>query len=312
MLAPSHSLLRCPHCQGQLMRARQPGDPGFQCPDCHSTFVRDPDDFFVDLRERPSSQPRSLLVHERDDRGSFGNDRFARFSVEAFVAELKRAVADCRPRRIVDVGCGGGEYGLALEGLCDEYYGLEPSDIPPHRRLARTPPEYVTLSHHDAAKPLPVGSGTADMVLFIASYDHIPNRLEVLADAWRVIAPGGFLLIGMSNYGFWLKRAANRLAGRRVLLHTEHHFCVHTPQTLIDEVIAVEPRAVVKRVEADFIQLPNLPRALSWLYAHDGLIASANRMLRTAVRSSARNAGSSMIVLFQKPQGNGAGAGGNQ
>lgn len=312
MPTPHSSLLTCPRCGGPLSRVCAPEHAGLRCANCDAPFPRDSSDFFVDLREAPPGQPRSLLVHEPEDQDSYGSGPFARFSIEAFGSALKSVLAECRPPRIIDVGCGGGEYGLALDGLCDEYYGLEPSDIPPARRLTAPPPAYMTLAHHDPARPFPVRDATADLVMFIASYDHIPNRLEVLADAWRLLVPGGFLLIGMSNYGFWLKRAANRLLRRQGFLHTEHHFCVHTVQSLIDEVTSVEPRANVSRIEAEFVHLPNLPRGLRWLYAHDRAIASANRLLRAVVTRTDRNAGSSMIVLFQKREDGGPVAAGHR
>jgi SAM-dependent methyltransferase len=44
---------------------------------------------------------------------------------------------------------------------------------------------------------LPFADGEFDTVTFVACLNHIPNRAEVLEEAWRVLNPGGQLIITM-------------------------------------------------------------------------------------------------------------------
>ncbi len=44
---------------------------------------------------------------------------------------------------------------------------------------------------------LPFKEGSFDTITFVASLNHIPHREQALRDAWRVLRPGGTILITM-------------------------------------------------------------------------------------------------------------------
>ena len=215
-------------------------------------------------------------------------------------AVLQRVLATCNPENVVDIGCGGGDYSFVLQGHLHFYYGLEPSPIPKGRVLEERPANNVVLIHTDPAKPLPLVAASAGMVMFLASYDHVPNRAQVLQQAWAAVKPGGYLLINMTNYGFWAKRILNCLVHGRVARHEDEHFCVHDPDTLEAEVLANCPGAERFTCHADYIWVPNSP--LTVLYRSRRLLQGANFFLRCCIHDllRQRNAGAVMICVFRK------------
>ncbi len=292
-------VLTCPHCgAGRIARLARAGLAApLGCLDCGVVVERDGRDWFYSFGRSVLTQDRSLLVHE----GRPGNPGMTRFAYNLNAAPLRDAVRQCSPRVLLDVGCGNGAYHELFRGLFTRYYGLEPSPIPAERRSASEPPPEVTLVHHDPAIPLPVRVSSVDLTLFIASYDHIPNRTEVLKQAWQATKPGGFLLINMTNYNFWAKRLANTLTRGSRFKHSGEHVCVHTPRSLADELrTAVGPAALVL-CQADYLYVPNTP--LTVLYRSRTILEVANRLLRLLMVRILRlsNAGSSMILVFQRP-----------
>jgi SAM-dependent methyltransferase len=223
------------------------------------------------------------------------------FSVGIVAAGLRRAIKACDPNTVLDIGCGSGWYSFSLRDCYTTYIGLEPSDIPQDRRLCEAPPRNVLLVHNDPVKPLPVADASIEMALFLASYDHIPNRRGMLEEVWRVLRPGGFILITMTNYGFWAKRLLNVLSGQQLAKAEHDHFCVHDPRTLEEEVLEFTGAKLV-RCDADDIYLPN--SRLRLLYRSQFLLGIFNRGLRFLVHDvlACSNSGSTMTLVFQKPR----------
>jgi ubiquinone/menaquinone biosynthesis C-methylase UbiE len=101
--------------------------------------------------------------------------------------------------RVLEVGCGTGRNFPALLralGANGHLYGVDLSDgmLGRARRLcAREGWKNVSLVQADAARyapPEPVHG-----VLFSLSYEVIPNHVEVLAHVWRLLKPGGNVIV---------------------------------------------------------------------------------------------------------------------
>jgi SAM-dependent methyltransferase len=241
------------------------------------------------------TQDRSLLIHEKPAI----NPNLIAFAWRINAAHLRKAVCSCRPRTILDIGCGNGAYYDLFKDLCTEYYGLDPSPIPEDRSVPVRPCNEQTLVHHDPQQRLPVSDASVEMVMFLGSYDQIPNRTEVLRDAWRTVRPGGYLLICMTNYGFWAKRLVNLISGRQVLKHKEIQFCTHDPRSLAEEVCKNAPGAKLMLCDSDYMYVPNSPFRL--LYRSKMVLTVANQLLRVAIHNflRQRESGSVLICVFQ-------------
>lgn len=113
---------------------------------------------------------------------------------------------DIRPKqKILEVGCGRGFYQECLGQLYPtaRITGLDRS--PKYLRQARevvTTPN-VTLVKGDALS-LPFESETFDRVFATEVLEHIPNHSKALAEMYRVVKPGGRIVVTVphANYPF--------------------------------------------------------------------------------------------------------------
>jgi SAM-dependent methyltransferase len=295
MNSPDTTILECPTCRGPIVSIGQGAERVLRCSFCSKQYRIDAAEGFFCFNRELAAQERSLLVHQEPDK----NPYMTAFVWPINAARLQQAVRKCRPHTILDIGCGSGEFFGMFKDLCTLYYGLEPSSIPQNRRLPLLT-DRQTLIHHDPEHHLPVADSSVDMALFLASYDHIPNRIEVLRDAWRTVRPGGYLLIYMTNYSFWVKRLVNVVTGRQLFKYEEEHFCVHDPRSLTTEVCTAAPGVQPFLCDSDFMFIPNSP--LHALYRSTAALKAVNWLLRLVIHSGLHlsDSGSTLISVFQK------------
>jgi SAM-dependent methyltransferase len=87
---------------------------------------------------------------------------------------------------VLEVGCGPGQYRYAVNG---SYIGTDITAAPYRPDLPRTPEVLAN------ARALPFGSAVFDLVLFSNLFHYFDRPLSVLAEALRVLKPGGRLVI---------------------------------------------------------------------------------------------------------------------
>jgi SAM-dependent methyltransferase len=286
------TLLVCPDCQASLVR----DDSGsLVCAVCPRKFERSKQDWFYYLYDGLSAQDRSLLVHMDLDR----NPRLREFFENISRIQLRAVFASFDHTSVLDIGCGSSDAWRYFAGPFF-YYGLEPSLVPECLQYSESPPDHVMHIHNDPARPLPVAAASFAMATYLASYDHIPNREEVLREVWDSLKIGGHLVVYMTNYGFWAKRLLNTVLRRQAVKHEQDHYCVHSPETLEAEVISVCPGARLVDCRADYFWIPNT--SFSFLYKSDFILRLMNSTLHMFLRGilRRRNAGTVMICAFEK------------
>jgi SAM-dependent methyltransferase len=99
-------------------------------------------------------------------------------------------------RRLADVGGGTGNYALALKGR-----GWDPVvvDRSPHM-LSRAVAKGLLTVQADAVH-LPVGDAQFGAVTMVSMLHHVGNQAAALAEAKRILRPGGHLaLVGFTGY----------------------------------------------------------------------------------------------------------------
>lgn len=108
---------------------------------------------------------------------------FCYFTARTNLAVLLRAAQSAGPHaRIVDIGCGAKPFASLFAPGCD-YFGVDFD--------ARTAADLV----HDLGQPLPLPSGEADLVILSEAIEHVPDPELVLAEAARLLRPGGELFL---------------------------------------------------------------------------------------------------------------------
>lgn len=158
---------------------------------------------------------------------------YGRFKVDvALDEELKRLPVGAR---VLDVGCGTGEYIKRLRAQDLEVSGVEPSQA--MREIAmRTNPEATIVD--GLATSLPFESGAFDFAFVIEVYRYL-HREDVhrsFSELLRVLKPGGRFFLTMVNRfaldGFYvLQRARQVLRGGSA--DSEHPHCeFFTPREL--------------------------------------------------------------------------------
>lgn len=141
-----------------------------------------------------------------------------RGSVARLAADLVQLTAS---DRVVDVGCGPGAAAREAARRGAEVFGVDPADV--MLRIART---FTGRSARitwleGTAEALPLEDGAATVLWSISTVHHWSNIAAGLAEAFRVLAPGGRLLAmerkrepgttGLASHG-WTDEQAHAFA----------------------------------------------------------------------------------------------------
>ena len=174
------------------------------------------------------SGPSACVVNHHADHPAFAGPAglFAAFVMLVMGRGRGRLAADAASvsdsDRVVDVGCGAGSAVRAAAARGAEVIGVDPAPV--MLRLARVftrvqpPPTWL----EGTAEDLPLPDGSATVVWSIATVHHWKNVPTGLAEAHRVLAPGGRLLAierrvqpgatGLASHG-WTEPQAKSFAG---------------------------------------------------------------------------------------------------
>ena len=117
---------------------------------------------------------------------------------------------------IVDVGCGNGRHLLRVADRGDVLVGLD-MDLRALAMAGVDSAERGLIVHwlqHDVTLPWPCSTRGYEVVLMLDILEHLETRarLAVLAQAGRVLAPSGVLILAVPNGYTWWKRLL-RLVG---------------------------------------------------------------------------------------------------
>lgn len=108
-------------------------------------------------------------------------------------AELKRAICAAMPGRaghVLDYGCGNRAYQGVVEACGLNYVA---ADMPGNA--------HADIELSDSGR-VPAGEMDYDLVLSAQVLEHVPSPAAYLAEAWRVLKPGGTLIL--STHGVWV------------------------------------------------------------------------------------------------------------
>jgi SAM-dependent methyltransferase len=96
--------------------------------------------------------------------------------------------------RLLDAGCGLGLYVARFGQICDEVHGV---DIDADKvALAQ---ESLANIRQAPAEELPYPDGTFDVVFSHEVLEHVHDDAAAVREAWRVLKPGGHLVIFVPN-----------------------------------------------------------------------------------------------------------------
>lgn len=107
---------------------------------------------------------------------------------------LVRRYAPLEGRRVLDAGCGVGMYVAAFRRFTDTVYGVD-LDLERVVQAAGHLPNVQAAS----VEALPFASGSFDVVLSHEVIEHVANDQAAIAEAVRVLKPGGRLVVYAPN-----------------------------------------------------------------------------------------------------------------
>jgi len=137
---------------------------------------------------------------------------------------------------VLDAGCGDGINLLGLRGLMTAErlpMRLFAIDYNPLRLARARGVEPRAWLQQASLYRLPFADATFDTVLCNHVLEHVPDMTAALSELFRVLRPGGLLIVGVPNEGCLMARARNRFVQPWIGRTTDHvHF--FTAQTLTD------------------------------------------------------------------------------
>lgn len=105
------------------------------------------------------------------------------------LAHIKQLTTTDKSQILVDFGCGDMPYRSIIESMVGTYMGVD-LDINP------------LASHHiDFNSKTTLPDFTVDIVLSNQVLEHVDSPIGYLKEAWRILKPGGYLII--STHGYW-------------------------------------------------------------------------------------------------------------
>jgi SAM-dependent methyltransferase len=127
---------------------------------------------------------------------------------------------------LVDLGCGAGLLAPHLAGKGYRHVGVDLT----RSALAQAAAHGVTVVNGDATA-VPLVDGCADVVAAGELLEHVPDWRRVVAEACRLLRPGGLLVLttqGAGSLAHYLRKEAIRdvdaVEGIEALLATGHHY----------------------------------------------------------------------------------------
>ncbi len=181
-VAQCHQIVRCSRCG--LMRADPPGPPA------HLEVESWPDDPTWDVEVKAPQRCEKERLQVRDFRRTL------------------EALDRLHPNRgrLVEVGSS---YGYLLAACRDDGWdvlGVEP-DINGCKHSAKLGVQAV----HGILESAHLPSASADVVVTLHVIEHVPDPMGLLREAWRILRPGGHLVVETPRYDSLMFR----LLGRR-------------------------------------------------------------------------------------------------
>jgi ubiquinone/menaquinone biosynthesis C-methylase UbiE len=124
---------------------------------------------------------------------TYDSDPNATRDLDAVVLRASGIALDGRD--VVEAGCGTGKNTAFLAERARSVVGLDFSAGMLARARQRVRDAHVHFTEHDIREPWPLASGSCDVVVANLVLEHVQDLQRVLAEAARILRPGGDLLI---------------------------------------------------------------------------------------------------------------------
>ena len=207
-------------------------------------------------------------------------------------------------RRVLDVGCGVGAYVRRLRELATEAVGVDIEGERVREGAGWTPGLLLA-----SAEALPFAPGSFDVILLNEVIEHVGDERRTLAEAARLLPPGGHLVIYAPNRGFPFETHGVYWRGR--YRFGNFPLVNYLPPALRERLV---PHARVYRgrdLRRLWRGLPLRPLVQTVVYPgfdgvrsrHEGLGRTLQAMLHRAESTPLRGLGLSHFVILERVAG---------
>ena len=226
--AASPTLVPCPACASIRFRARH-RVAGFAIVDCRAcglTFVNpqpceaDLGKFYAEVFHTPEWYGRFPHLKQFDYFGSAAGESAGHRS---YVELVRRLVF---PGSWLDVGCGHGALAQCASEAGYDAFGVDPSPLAVDAARQRLGRERVFLG---SLPDVRFATNRFSVVSLIGTIEHLSQPLANLREIYRILAPGGLLLVQTPNMGSLQYR---RLGAAWEQFTPPGHLLFFTPRTL--------------------------------------------------------------------------------
>ncbi len=114
---------------------------------------------------------------------------YSRFSYDATI--LKKLAGLPRQGNLLDIGGGSGRVAASLKGMIGQRWLVDTS----MGMLRQAKKQMGLLPVHAPAEHLPFPHAHFELILMVDSFHHLLDQQKSLTEAWRVLRPGGLLII---------------------------------------------------------------------------------------------------------------------
>jgi SAM-dependent methyltransferase len=116
--------------------------------------------------------------------------------------ELAKLLGDVQHRRILDAGCGEGQYSRSLKALGARMVGIDGSDTMIRVARERDAGHDIPFDVADLMQPLAFPDQCFDAIISAGVLMSLPALDTFLAESLRVLKPGGVLAVSVNHPAF--------------------------------------------------------------------------------------------------------------
>lgn len=187
------------------------------------------DDYGQPCYATPQAKGLSEFQDNQLIKGALADGYTAAVAATLFRLVKQEVLAAARPGNldVLEIGGGDGRLFDALKEEVGTYINIEPGlTIIDERALARlNDSKYQVIKC--SAEEIPLYDGSVDIVIAVASFDHIPDYRRALAEVRRLLREGGAFILVLNNRRSWWKLLLSRteyLRRREEEVAKEHYF----------------------------------------------------------------------------------------
>jgi ubiquinone/menaquinone biosynthesis C-methylase UbiE len=138
--------------------------------------------------------------------------------------------------RVLDVGSGPGHYAFEMSSAVGDdgrVTGIDNAENSIETAQHRCSGLANVGFHLGEAVALPFDEATFDAVLSTQTFEYLPDVRAALAEMFRVLKPGGRVLIHDTEWDAWAWHSSDRARMNRIMVAWDKHLAdPHLPQTL--------------------------------------------------------------------------------